>query len=741
MTKGDPYEVDQVPLYDLKEGLEGCTRPARTPYTEDLRDRTIVVDNGSYHCRVGWSGEENPRIDFRSVYTKARNKASGESRRLVGDFDPAQISKGWELSRLQMRSPFDGDIVSNFETQETLLDFAFQKMSLGESKERGVPHPVLITETLCNPSYCRSKTAETLFEVYGVNSIEFGHDMLFSDLYNRSKGNWTGEDSLLVSSGHSATFVLPILGGTPTFEGALRLDVGGMHLTTHLLQSLTVHYPAVSSTFNWFNAEHIKHTHCYLPEDYDAELDIFQVGGQEAQKRTVRIQLPWQAKQGESKSSNVDAEEAAARKAEQREKAAARLRQMAAQKKEAKIKELETTVQQLENIEENVSALGEDETKVILSQFGFSGLAGIAAALIDAKNTLARLQGKSLPQPEVEIKEEDPTKKYPLLSVPDEQLSEEDLREKKRQRLSKNAEDGRKRKAQEKALREAELLEARKKEDEEYRNDPVGFLERLRARHRELADRMEARKNGRTTEEKSVVMSTGRGARVSAAQRERMKLMAEAAFGRASNEDAFGASDADWNVYKEMDAGEEDEEALAEEEAEFERTVARLRELDPSSVIEWNGTSKDAVPKESRMPTAEDYQIYLTVERIKIPEILFQPHLCGVDQVGIGEMISSCFRRLEPNQRTKLLRAPLHLTGGNVLFPGFKERTFREFRALRDPKHEPIVSIALDPILDAWRGASLWSSRSSGTFGILREEYEEQGERILLSRPSIQYGI
>lgn len=746
-TKKARYDRTRTATDALNFLRTDWVRPTRTPYTEDLKAKAIVIDNGSYHCRVGWAGETNPRVDFRSVYTKARNKTTGVSRRVVGDFDPSHISKAWELSRTQLRSPFDGDIVSNFDTQETLLDFAFEKMSLGESGERGIPHPMVITETLCNPSFCRTKMAETLFEVYGAESVQFGQDFLFSDLFNRLEGNWTGQNSLIVSAGHSTTFLMPVLNGVPAYEGALRLDLGGMQLTSHLLQSLTVHYPATTTTFNWFHAEHLKHNHCYVAEDYDSELGIFQEGTEAAHERTVRIQLPWQGKQGDNKAATMDPEEAAARKAEQREKAAARLREMAAQRKEAKISELETTVSQLQSIEENVAALGEEETKVTLAQFGFSGLAGIAAALADARASLARLQGKPPPQVEEELKEEDPEKKYPLLYVPDDQLSEEDVREKKRQRLLKNSEDGRRRKAEEKAAREAELAEQRRQEDEEFKADPEGFLERLRAKHRDLAERLEVRKNGKGgKEEKTNVMARGRGARVSTAQRERMKLMAEAAFGKAANEEMFGASDADWNVYKSMDAGDGDEEELAEEEAEYQRTAERLRELDPASVIELNSSGKDGGGQDARPPVAEDYQIFLTVERIKVPEILFQPHLCGVDQVGIPEMFSSCLRRLEKQERSLLLQAPVHLTGGSTLFPGFKQRVVRDFRMLRDPAAPLEVVLALDPLLDAWRGASRLASSDSFTTssaqrGVSRTEYEEQGERVFSACPHLQYMV
>jgi actin-related protein len=56
-----------------------------------------------------------------------------------------------------------------------------------------VQHPVLMTECLLNPLYARQKMAELLFEVYGVPSVAFGTDAMFSHLYNRTAGR-CGQD-------------------------------------------------------------------------------------------------------------------------------------------------------------------------------------------------------------------------------------------------------------------------------------------------------------------------------------------------------------------------------------------------------------------------------------------------------------------------------------------------------------------------------------------------------------------
>ena len=47
----------------------------------------IIIDNGSYNCRAGWSFEESPYINFRSVVAKPKsfNKEFTDNVYLVGD--------------------------------------------------------------------------------------------------------------------------------------------------------------------------------------------------------------------------------------------------------------------------------------------------------------------------------------------------------------------------------------------------------------------------------------------------------------------------------------------------------------------------------------------------------------------------------------------------------------------------------------------------------------------------------
>lgn len=53
--------------------------------------------------------------------------------------------------------------------------------------------------------------SELLFECYGVPSVAYGIDALFSA--HQNIGIEEGTDALIVSSGHQTTYILPVLNG------------------------------------------------------------------------------------------------------------------------------------------------------------------------------------------------------------------------------------------------------------------------------------------------------------------------------------------------------------------------------------------------------------------------------------------------------------------------------------------------------------------------------------------------
>ncbi|XP_061900464.1 actin-related protein 5 [Entelurus aequoreus] len=131
---------------------------------------------------------------------------------------------------------------------------------------------------------------------------------------------------------------------------------------------------------------------------------------------------------------------------------------------------------------------------------------------------------------------------------------------------------------------------------------------------------------------------------------------------------------------------------------------------------------------------AEYHQLFVGTERLRCPEILFQPSLTGEDQMGLMETLQYVLARYTPEQQEALV-SNVFLTGGNMQYPGMKERMERELLAIRPFQSHFKVTMATRPALDAWLGARDWALEhppgGGGEGWISRQDYEEKGGEYL----------
>lgn len=137
-------------------------------------------------------------------------------------------------------------------------------------------------------------------------------------------------------------------------------------------------------------------------------------------------------------------------------------------------------------------------------------------------------------------------------------------------------------------------------------------------------------------------------------------------------------------------------------------------------------------------------QLHLNVERIRVPEVICQPSLGGVDSAGIIEVIEHILRQFNLAERdrltqvsgviarcTSLLTSTLqnvYLTGGYSQVASFDERLRRDLTSAL-PVGAPLrINRAKDPRLDAWRGlAKFTSSEQFKQTVVTQADYLENG--------------
>ncbi|CAG5958480.1 unnamed protein product [Menidia menidia] len=120
----------------------------------------------------------------------------------------------------------------------------------------------------------------------------------------------------------------------------------------------------------------------------------------------------------------------------------------------------------------------------------------------------------------------------------------------------------------------------------------------------------------------------------------------------------------------------------------------------------------------------------LANERFAVPEMLFHPSDIGIQEMGIPEAIVHSVQSL-PDEMQPHFYQNIVLTGGNTLFPGFRERLEAELRSLV-PAHLPVaVLLPPNPVCYSWEGGKLLArSPDYDEMVVTREDYEENGHCI-----------
>ena len=129
---------------------------------------------------------------------------------------------------------------------------------------------------------------------------------------------------------------------------------------------------------------------------------------------------------------------------------------------------------------------------------------------------------------------------------------------------------------------------------------------------------------------------------------------------------------------------------------------------------------------------AQQYQVHLNVERLRVPEAYFRPITVGVDQAGVSEVLAATLAAYPASLRVQLAQN-VFVTGGGSRLTGYASRLARELRQLQ-PADLPVrLWTAQDAHLDAWRGGARWTASPAFAASLLtREEYEERGHDHLI---------
>ena len=187
---------------------------------------SVVIDNGSGLCKIGFGGRTYPRYVFPSVVGRPRYTAvmPGMENKQVFFGDEALSNRGV----LTLKYPIEHGIITNWNDMELLWDYAFRHELRVDPSE----HPILLTEPPLNPKKNREKMAQIMFETFNAPALYIGIQGVLA-LY--SSGRTTG---IVLDSGDGVTHAIPIYEGYSLPHAVNRVDIAGRDLTDYLKKIL-----------------------------------------------------------------------------------------------------------------------------------------------------------------------------------------------------------------------------------------------------------------------------------------------------------------------------------------------------------------------------------------------------------------------------------------------------------------------------------------------------------------------
>ena len=303
---------------------------------------------------------------------------------------------------------------------------------------------------------------ELLFECYSAPSVAYGIDALLSYKQNH------GKTGLVVSSSHSSTYLIPVIDSKPSLSNFSRLDWGGHHGAEWLFKILKQKYPLFSGKITDFQVQEFVRDYCYVSQRFDDDMEHFlDWTGLEADDHL--IQYPFVEQIVPEKS-----EDELAKIAERKKESGRRLQEQAAKMRLEKLVQKEQELEYYKDLQMRLESQTKKEIRRVLDEEEFRDEEALDRKIKDLEKRTRRARNKDLG---VEDPAEDPAPpEFPLLAIPDEDLDEAGLKQKRHQRLMKSGLEARTRAKIEKELERARLAEEQRKDEDKRENDRDGWL-------------------------------------------------------------------------------------------------------------------------------------------------------------------------------------------------------------------------------------------------------------------------
>ena len=202
------------------------SRKASAPVASAMEEggiAAVVIDNGTYACRAGFSGDEAPAEVLRTVAGVATDSSDSED--LVFGQEALQLAASKKGTALRT---MNHGLVMNWDHMEKIWKRLFHSLSASTDE-----YPVLLTEVPFNPKANREKMTQIMFETFNTPAM---YTVVGAVLALYATGDTTG---VVLDSGEDVSFAVPIFEGYSMPQCIRKDTVSGTSVNAYLEKLLS----------------------------------------------------------------------------------------------------------------------------------------------------------------------------------------------------------------------------------------------------------------------------------------------------------------------------------------------------------------------------------------------------------------------------------------------------------------------------------------------------------------------
>lgn len=215
----------------------------------------LIFDNGNLNTRIGLADKETPYFTFPTIVGNSHSEMNNN--KFIGS---DAINNKAEL--LNFVSPLNRGVIINWDEMEAIWDYSFNLLNSANLDDCRC----VLTELVDNPSQNRMKTCEYFMEKFLVSKFLLINQSVLS-MYNSAKTS-----GVLVDSGHSSSYIVPIYEGYTLRSNMNKLKLSGMDIHEYLTTLLN----QISRKFTTKKSKELVYeiikNHCYYSLNYEDEI-------------------------------------------------------------------------------------------------------------------------------------------------------------------------------------------------------------------------------------------------------------------------------------------------------------------------------------------------------------------------------------------------------------------------------------------------------------------------------------